>query len=118
MSELQTYDRLSVIHSDSPTSNGSDRPLKPGDFVRLVACDDCFGTLIHVDDWKATVLWSRHPLVIDVGTYSTGTLFAPYVPLQVTPTIFANTGSFIGIGRGYGAKPSPKQNFFVTGSIK
>lgn len=114
MSQLQTYDRLSVIHSDSPTNNGSNRPLMPGDFVRLVSGPECFGTLIHVDDWKATVLWSRCPMVVDVGTYSTGAIFAPYVPLQVTPTIFAGTGSFF-------AGPLPPQskvNFFVTGSIR
>ena len=64
------------------------------------------------------VLWSKEPLIVDVGTFSTGGYaFAPYVPLQTTPTIFAS-GSFFSTGSIMPTFPRSKHNFFVTGSIR
>lgn len=115
MSQLQTYHhpedhRILSLEGARLAVN-----MTPGELVRHGHFDGTCGMLVANGDDFVTVLWSKAPIVVDVGTYSTGSLmYAPYVPLQVTPSIFASTGSFFSM-------PAPqqlKQNFCVTGSIR
>lgn len=90
MSQLQTYDveELSVIGREHP----EDLPVCPGDVVCHVEHRDTTnGMVVAIDDHHATVLWSKEPRIDTM--MSGGFMWAPYVPLQVTPTLFASSGS-------------------------
>lgn len=117
MAQLRTYDReeLSVIGSEY----GEDVPTEPGQLVSHVDFrDSTFGTIVAIDDHHAEVLWSRGPFIVDVGQtlHSGGYLFAPYVPLQVTPTFLNVSGSQPNRLVRY-AKKLVNPGFFVSGSF-
>lgn len=122
MSQLKTHD-IDDLNVVSRTNPNDPYPREPGQFVRHVDFDYTFGTVVAIDDTQASVLWSKPPIVVDVGTYSTGStfvqsgyVFAPYVPLVVTPTIFDPTAFATGSIARY-SKKRINPGFFVTGSI-
>jgi hypothetical protein len=55
----------------------------PGDACTFFDDQSAYGIIIAISHPNVTVLWSRPP------DFSGGYIHAPYVPLQVTPTIFA-----------------------------
>lgn len=61
-----------------------DGPLKPGDWVTHSEYGG-HGIIVAIDSENMTVLWSREPQPRD---FSSGFIYAPYIPMQVTPTIF------------------------------
>jgi hypothetical protein len=64
-----------------------DGPLMPGDWVRHSEYGGC-GIIVAIDAENMTVLWSREPITQDYLFY------APYIPLQVTPSIFLDKPDF------------------------
>lgn len=66
----------------------ADRPLEPGDVVFHSYDKNSYGTIVAIAEGLATVLWSREPNLTFPSIMSNGYVFAPYVPLVVTPTIF------------------------------
>ena len=128
VSQLQTYDveELSVINLAFP----QDVPTCPGQEVCHVDLkESSYGVIIAIDDHHASVLWSREPTwPNDLSAFATGSyvrsgyVFAPYVPLIVTPTIFAMTGSQMPVTSVTGsiqryAKKLVNHKFFSSGSI-
>lgn len=121
MSQLKTYHYPEDHRILSLEGSQLAVHLAPGAWVRHGHFDGTMGVLIANGDDFVTVLWSRPPTVIDVGqAYMTGGyVFAPYVPLQVTPTLFAPSGSHTwstGSVARY-SKQLINRSFFVTGSV-
>lgn len=120
MSQLQTYDveELSVLSHNFP----EDVPTCPGQEVCHVDHKDLsYGVVIAIDDHVATVLWSKMPRPIDTFA-SGGFMWAPYVPLIITPTIFATSGSQMPATSVTGSiarytKKLINHKFFTSGSI-
>lgn len=118
MSQLKTYDIEELRLAELPPSIS--RPAHPGDVVCHVDFrDSTFGTVVAIDEDQAAVLWSRGPMIVDVGQafVTGGYVFAPYVPLQATPTIFDPTAFTTGSIARYSKRPV-NRGFFVTGSIR
>jgi hypothetical protein len=89
VSQLRTYSRRpGVIDVVVSVERVADRPLPelvPGTFVEIPGFRGGFGIVVAINDEDVSVLWSIEPNSID----DAGFVFAPYVPLQITPTIFA-----------------------------
>ena len=116
MSQLKTYARNG---EDLFVLPDGDEPTEPGQFVGHTAFpSSTCGTVVAIDETDVCVLWSREPYVVDVGQafMTGGYVFAPYVPLQVSPTIFDPTAFVTGSIARY-SKRAINHNFFVTGSI-
>ena len=85
MSSLRTYDippasmGMRFIRADSSSS-----PLDPGSWVKDIDLGG-FGIIIAITDEQITILWSKEP--VTTIEPNPGFVFAPYVPLIVTPTI-------------------------------
>ena len=106
MSELQTYAKdgedLFILGEGDDVFHPSLEPSKPGQLVgHTMHPTTTIGTIVAVDETDISVLWSKAPPQFYQNTFSSGSIhgfpnyvYAPHVPLVVTPSIFANaTGS-------------------------
>ena len=63
-------------------------PIEPGQLVGYrTRPGTTFGIVVSIDATNACVLWSREPRVVADTYLESGYVFAPYVPLIVTPTL-------------------------------
>ena len=92
---LRTHN-IEDLHVIGRTWDDNDQPSEPGQLVCCVFDSSAYGTIIAIDDKEASVLWSRESKAGDFPymTGSSGFVFAPYVPMQRTPSIFSS-GSYM-----------------------
>jgi len=89
MSDLKTYPKTERLDDwISRAFEATEIPFSPvpGDWVRAKRDDESLGVIVSITDDEIVILWSNEPKGFDI--FETGYVFAPYVPLQVTETIF------------------------------
>lgn len=85
---LRLYERERLSRRDTPTIQA---PTAPGQVVRLRGLGEgaSWGIIIACDVEHASVLWSVPPASSrNPDPFEPSHIFAPHVPLQVTPSIF------------------------------
>lgn len=124
MNRLKTYERS--LTAPNIVSLEGETPaviLSPGDWVRDLYVPGSVGILVAVNEQTLSVLWSKYPnerVTTDGQKYiETGFVFAPYVPLIVTPTII-EPEDFVLTGKGTATRYSKKlirSDFYGTVNV-